>query len=340
MPSLTFLQNYIWLVTSCVATVGIFLLFVEGAGSVLLLLGKNERERKLIFSAIDIRWRFPFAVQVLFIIIASIAFPGFQAENNYNGPLFWIFFMMLFVLHAAACEILRRYTASQNITTLCRWVILVCGNLIPFSIGFSGGLMITTTDNIGWMNFATGLLYVSATHISGYLYLYGAIADYDISRRIKRNLKYTSIPFIGLLFFTFYLFATADGLAYDADGYFTVVPLKYLQNIIEMRFILVAFIGGITLIFCAIFTAIFNSLHHTFPTFNAGVMFIILTMFFVSGFNNTALFPNFADPQTSLSIANSSAGYETLIILAIASLLLPLAAIYLWVFWRKVDNNK
>ena len=63
---LTFLQHYWWLVMSLLGGLLVFLLFVQGANSLILFQGKNEIERQLIIYSIGRKWEFNFTTLATF----------------------------------------------------------------------------------------------------------------------------------------------------------------------------------------------------------------------------------------------------------------------------------
>lgn len=339
MMTYHFLQNFTWFVVSTLASLYVFLLFVQGAGSMLLSLGSDERQRTIIFNAVDIKWRFTLSGFIIYAVLAITAFPGFQA-NGFELHV-WEFFLTAVMLHAASCELLRRFHSIQWLKCLCRWIIVVCGFAIPFMVGFNGSDFITGASYKGLLNISFGFLYVTAAQTSALLYLYCIIDDYELSQRIIRSLVISASVFVMILLASIYLLFTHDGIEYDANGVFHIVPLKYVSNITQMPHALCLFFGGFSFTIIGIVNAIVHSIQRSFWYFAVGIISIVLSLFFICGFNNTAVFPDYSDPQRSLSLANSSASYATLLVIDITSLLvLPAFCILLYRIWSRIDKKQ
>ncbi|MDD7075386.1 MAG: cytochrome d ubiquinol oxidase subunit II, partial [Prevotella sp.] len=56
----TILQQYWWFLVSLLGALLVFLLFVQGANSLVFSLGSNEEERRLIVNSTGRKWEFTF----------------------------------------------------------------------------------------------------------------------------------------------------------------------------------------------------------------------------------------------------------------------------------------
>ena len=54
-------------------------------------------------------------------------------------------------------------------------------------------------------------------------------------------------------------------------------------------------------------------------------------------YNDTCYMPSLTDPQSSLSIANSSSTEFTLTVMSWVSLLVPVVILYIWYVWSKMN---
>lgn len=61
-----FLQQYWWFVIALLAGLLVFLLFVQGANSLIFSLGRTETERQLVVNSTGRKWEFTFTTLVTF----------------------------------------------------------------------------------------------------------------------------------------------------------------------------------------------------------------------------------------------------------------------------------
>lgn len=339
MLTYDFLQHYSWIVVSALAAIYVFLQFVYSAGAMIFTLGSDERQRSIILKAIGIKWRFAVVSIILFMIFAFIAFPGFQTAKG-QGNDTWIFFVSMIAAHSISCELLMR-NPKPWLKTICKIIVVFLGWLNPFLLGFIGSSFYTGVESIELLNFNYGFLYLAAAQTSALLYLYCVIHDEELSHRIIHSLKITAPILILLIITTIGFLFYRKGIEYDANGYFRIVELKYLQNFVEMPHALAVCIAGVSLTILGIIIAFFHSIQDAFWCYIIGVIVSVQSLFLIVGFNNTAVFPCYSNPQLSLTLANSAAPYSTLLILDILSvILLPLLLYILIRVWRKVDFNK
>jgi cytochrome bd-type quinol oxidase subunit 1 len=72
----------------------------------------------------------------------------------------------------------------------------------------------------------------------------------------------------------------------------------------------------------------------------AGTVFVVLSLFFLAGFNNTAFYPSSYDLQSSLTIQNSSSSKFTLVAMSYVSLAVPFVFGYIIYAWRAINVSK
>lgn len=61
-----FLQSYWWFLVSLLGALLVFLMFVQGANTLIFCLGKTEEERRLIINSTGRKWEFTFTTLVTF----------------------------------------------------------------------------------------------------------------------------------------------------------------------------------------------------------------------------------------------------------------------------------
>lgn len=68
-----------------------------------------------------------------------------------------------------------------------------------------------------------------------------------------------------------------------------------------------------------------------------GVVVVVLVIFLLAGYFGTAYLPSLTDPQSSLSLANSSSSEFTLKVMAWVSVIIPFVLAYIWYVWAKMN---
>ena len=71
-----------------------------------------------------------------------------------------------------------------------------------------------------------------------------------------------------------------------------------------------------------------------------GAVLVVMAVFFLAGFFDTAYYPSTADLQSSLTIRNSSSSYFTLKVMFWVSLLIPFVVAYIAYAWHAMDHRK
>ena len=71
-----------------------------------------------------------------------------------------------------------------------------------------------------------------------------------------------------------------------------------------------------------------------------GTVTVVLTLFWVLGYNGTAYYPSTVDVNSSLNLRNSSSSLFTLRVMSYVSILVPFVLAYIAYAWHKMDHNK
>ena len=71
-----------------------------------------------------------------------------------------------------------------------------------------------------------------------------------------------------------------------------------------------------------------------------GTVLVVMTLFWVVGYNNTAYLPSLLDVQSSLTLRNSSSSEFTLTVMSVVSILVPFVLAYIAYCWYKMDRRK
>ena len=366
----TFLQQYWWFLVSLLGAILVFLLFVQGANSMVFSLGSNEQERRLIINSTGRKWEFTFTTLVTFGGAFFASFPLFYSTSFGGAYWLWMLILFSFVLQAVSYEFQNKLGNLLGTRTF-QWFLVLNGILGPLLLGgavatfFNGSNFIISKENLinefaspvisTWANASHGLdalldpwnlvLGIAVfflARILGILYIMNNIDDEIIRSRGSVRLIGTSVPFV-LLFVAFLVHViTKDGYAYDpATGVISLEAYKYLYNFLDMWYLLALLIVGVVLVLYGIIRTIVSRSYigGIWPA-GIGTVFTVLALLLCAGWNNTAYYPSNADLQSSLTIANSCSSYFTLNTMAIVSLLIPFVLAYIVYAWWSIDKKK
>ncbi|MBR4723028.1 MAG: cytochrome d ubiquinol oxidase subunit II, partial [Muribaculaceae bacterium] len=112
------------------------------------------------------------------------------------------------------------------------------------------------------------------------------------------------------------------------------------HNLLEMPTVLAMFLVGVVLVLFAIIKSLVNKAYYRGIWFSGiGTVMVVLALFFIAGFNSTPYYPSAADPQSSLTIANSSSSQFTLTVMSWVSLLVPFVVAYIAYVWRAMNRK-
>ena len=366
----TFLQQYWWFLVSLLGAILVFLLFVQGANSMVFSLGSNEQERRLIINSTGRKWEFTFTTLVTFGGAFFASFPMFYSTSFGGAYWIWMLILFSFVLQAVSYEFQNKLGNLLGTRTF-QWFLVLNGILGPLLLGgavatfFNGSNFIISKENLinefaspvisTWANASHGLdalldpwnlvLGIAVfflARILGILYIMNNIDDEIIRSRGSVRLIGTSVPFV-LLFVAFLVHViTKDGYAYDpATGVISLEAYKYLYNFLDMWYLLALLLVGVVLVLYGIIRTIVSRSYigGIWPA-GIGTVFTVLALLLCAGWNNTAYYPSNADLQSSLTIANSCSSYFTLNTMAIVSLLIPFVLAYIVYAWWSIDKKK
>ena len=92
-----FLQSYWWFLVSLLGALLVFIMFVQGANTLIFCLGKTEEERRLIINSTGRKWEFTFTTLVTFGGAFFASFPLFYSTSF--GGAYWLWMIILSLLH-------------------------------------------------------------------------------------------------------------------------------------------------------------------------------------------------------------------------------------------------
>lgn len=364
-----FLQHYWWLVVSLLGALLVFLMFVQGANSMIFSLGRTEEEQRMVVNSTGRKWELTFTTLVTFGGAFFASFPLFYSTSFGGAYWLWMLILFSFVLQAVSYEFQNKLGNLLGTRTF-RWFLVANGILGPLLLGgavatfFNGSNFIVDRNNIAgglqpvisrWANSSGGLdalldvwnlvlgfAVFFLARVLGTLYVRNNVNDENIRNRCGVRLLGAAVPFL-ILFVAFVLHVLLkDGYAYDAaTGEISIVPGKYLDNMLTMWYVFAAFVAGVVLVLYAIAKTVLDKTYikGIWPA-GTGVVLTVLALLLCAGWNGTAYYPSNADLQSSLTIANSSSSEFTLSVMAVVSLLVPFVLAYIAYVWHAMDRKK
>lgn len=365
----SFLQHYWWFLVSLLGALLVFLMFVQGANSMLFSLGRTEAERRLLVNSTGRKWEFTFTTLVTFGGAFFASFPLFYSTSFGGAYWVWMIILFSFVVQAVSYEFQNKLGNLLGARTF-QTMLVVNGIVGPLLLGmavatfFNGANFVVDKMNLTlfsqpvishWANASGGLDAVAdpwnvvlglavffLSRVLGLLYTKNNINDEVLSLRISRRLIIEAACF--LVFFLLFLVRTLlkDGFAYNpSTGDIFIEPQKYLNNLIDMWYVALTLVVGVVLVLYGIVRTIYNKVYIFGIWFaGIGVVMVVLSLLLSAGWNNTAYYPSIANLQSSLTIANSCSSEFTLHTMAVVSLLIPFVLAYIVYAWRCIDKKK
>ena len=291
-----FLQQYWWFLVSLLGALLVFLLFVQGANSLVGSLGGDAEGRRLVINSTGRKWEFTFTTLVTFGGAFFASFPLFYSTSFGGAYWLWMIILFSFVLQAVSYEFQNKLGNLLGAKTF-QFFLVLNGIVGPVLLGgavatfFEGSNFIVAKDNLTslspltsdlspqtspvisqWANASHGLdallnpwvlifgfAVFFLARILGILYVMNNVNDADIRARARVRLMGSTIAF--LVLFVSYLvhLLLKDGYAYDpVTGIISMEPYKYLHNFLEMWYLLVLLLVGVVLVLYGIIKEIFS----------------------------------------------------------------------------------
>jgi cytochrome d ubiquinol oxidase subunit II len=119
-----------------------------------------------------------------------------------------------------------------------------------------------------------------------------------------------------------------------------VERFKYLHNFIEMPFVLILFLAGVSGVLYGIGITLLKKSHSGIWFSGSGTVLAVFSLFLVAGFNGTSFYPSLYNLQSSLTIRNASSSLFTLKAMMYVSFIIPLVLVYIWYAWKAINNTK
>jgi len=358
--SQAFLQHYWWIIVSVLASLLVFLMFVQGGQSMLYSLPQNNIHKTLIVNTMGRKWEFTFTTLVTFGGAFFASFPLFYSTSFGGAYWVWIAILFSFTIQAIAYEFRSKPNNVLGKKTFDLFLFLN-GSLGPFLIGvavatFFTGAMFTLNpmNQVRWAthwygleallnirNLTLGFAVLFLARINGLLYIINTIDDEVLIKRSGKALIVNTIPF--LIFFLFFVISLLVSKGFAADpvtGVISVEKLKYLHNLVQMPFVLIFFLAGVIGVLYGIGITVLRRSSSGIWFSGAGTILSVFSMFLIAGFNGTSFYPSLFNLQSSLTISNASSSLFTLKTMMYVSFIIPLVLAYIWYAWKAINNKK
>lgn len=368
MITYEFLQSYWWFLISVLGALLVFLLFVQG-GQTLLITEKNELRRTMMVNAIGRKWELTFTTLVVFGGAFFASFPLFYSTSFGGAYWLWMLILIGFVLQAVSYEY-RKKKGNIYGTHTYDTFLAINGTLATILLGvavamfFFGAEFTINKNNIldnnaptisSWSsthgieaifnrnNLLLGFTVLFLARTQALLYFKNVIDDNTIRERSSKSLIFNGSFFVVSFLGFVGILLTSNGYQLtiiNGEEIFDITPYKYLHNFIDMWWVAIIFIIGVLMVLYAIIRTILDKSFIKGIWFSGiGTILVVMCLFWIVGYNNTAYYPSLLDPASSLSIRNSSSSEFTLKVMSCVSLVIPFVAAYIVYAWRSLSKK-
>lgn len=360
-------QQYWWVLISVLGALLVFLLFVQG-GQTLLYTGRGNESRRLMVNSLGRKWELTYTTLVVFGGAFFASFPLFYSTSFGGAYWLWMLILLSFVVQAVSYEFRSK---PGNVLSTSTYDAFLMFNglfgcvLLGVAVGtmFFGAEFTVTKTNLvdspampvisqwapthgieatfNWKCLLLGFTVFFLARTQAALYFINDIDDgKEFSASARSSVLFNGVVFAPLFVAFVVVLLLQPGLRAQPDGTFVAVDNIYLCNLLEMWWTAVIMALGAVAVLYGIFRSVLQ------PGWRKGIWFsgtgtvaVVLVLFFIAGFNDTAYLPSTIDPASSLTIANSSSSLFTLRVMSWVSLAVPFVLAYIWYVWAKMNRE-
>ena len=359
----TFLLHHGWVLVSLLGGLLVTLMLLPGAQIHLVNYHLGTLQKRAVLKATGRKWIFAFAALVVLGVTVYAAFPLFFRVAFWGARWLWGLLLVSLFIQLIAYAVCNRTEKPLGSTFFCI-ILMLNGALAPLLVGtfigtfFTGAgfsvnrALVPATATWGsplhGLDLLTqphavllGLVLVCLSYILGGLYVIRVVDDHPVRKVMRRSVRNMAVPFLALAIVWFVLLMLHPGYYVDADGIISREGYKYFMNLLHYSPQIIQLTVGGLLFLAGLFFAIKKKSHRKgFWLAAGGTMLVVMGVFFLAAFHGTSYFPSLTSPQSSLTLQNSSAGFDTLHSLFWVSLLIPISVIGLGYVWHRVDHKK
>lgn len=361
-----FLQTYWWVLIALLGGLLVALMFVQGANLHLGNRSLSEAQKRVILNSTGRKWEITFTTLVTFGGAFFASFPLFYSTSFGGAYWVWILLLISFVFQAVSYEFCHKKENRLGVKSF-RVALMVNGLLAPLLVGTAVGTFFTgspfTVDKLaiadpsapvisvwgsGWHGLEAlaqphamllGVVLMFLTAILGDLYILNNVDDETVHIQMRRSIRGLLIPFLVAFVVWALMLFLRKGYAVDSAGMVSLEPYKYLHNLLQMPWVAAMLLVGVVLILAGIIRGGWSASRKGIWLAATGTILVVMTVFFLAGFNGTAYYPSHTDLQSSLTIANSSSSCYTLKVMFWVSLLIPFVVAYIAYAWNQMEKQ-
>ncbi len=356
------LQQIWWIIVAVVGSLFLFLTFVQGGQTLLWQVAKTDTEKALVINSLGRKWELTFTTLVLFGGALFAAFPKFYATSFGGAYWVWMLILFTFIVQAVSYEF-RKKPNNLLGAKVYELFLFINGSVGILLIGAAVGTFFTGSNftlnqfnQVTWatplhgleaafslFNLSLGLFLVFNARVLGSMYLVNNI-DFTLAPEMEPRLRRSClISLVCALPFLLYVLASLllmQGFGFDDSGVVSMVPGKYLANLLAMPAVLVLLLVGLVLVVWGVVLTSLLGGSRGIWFGGLGTVLVGLAIFFTAGFNNTPFYPSKVDLQSSLSIFNASSSHYTLTAMTYVAFVIPLVLAYIAYVWYLMDSKK
>ncbi len=361
------LQQLWWIIISIVGALFLFLTFVQGGQTLLWQMARTDIEKSLIVTSLGRKWELTFTTLVLFGGVLFAAFPKFYATSFGGAYWVWMLILFSFIIQAVSYEYRKRPNNFLG-AGVYEFFLLVNGVIGVLLIGAAVGTFYTGSNftldmynKVTWnytllginlrgleaafslFNLSLGIFLVFNARVSGASYLLNNIdfsLNPDLELRLRKGVWNNFLISLPFLLYVLVSIVLMKGFSVDKAGIVSLVPLKYLLNLLSMPYLIVLLVAGILFVLYGVFITSFKKSYKGIWFNGLGTVFVGLVVLFLPAFNNTAFYPSKLDLQSSLTIYNSSSSMFTLTTMTYVAIGIPFVLAYIIYVWKLMDSKK
>jgi cytochrome d ubiquinol oxidase subunit II len=355
-----FLQNYWWLIVSVLASLLVFLMFVQGGQTFIFSLARNEMQRTMIVNSLGRKWEFTFTTLVTFGGAFFASFPLFYATSFGGAYWVWMAILFSFIIQAVAYEFRSKPANVLGKKTFDIFLV-INGSVGPLLIGVAVATFFTGANfglnqlnQVTWQNqwhgleaalslrnLALGIAVLFLARLLGLMFIINSIDDDDLVKRSRKCILINTVPFLVAFLFFVITLLLSDGFAVNPlTSAVSLEKYKYFNNFLQMPVVLVIFLAGTVLVLLSVYLGVFTSSVKAIWYGGTGAILAVLALFLVAGYNDTAFYPSLHNLDHSLTIRNACSSWFTLKTMFFVSLAIPFVAGYIWIAWKSISNKR
>ena len=367
MTTYNLLQNYWWLIISVLGALLVFLLMVQGGQSMLIHYTKPDK-RALLINSMGRKWELTYTTLVTFGGAFFASFPLYYSTCFGGAYWLWMLILFSFVIQAISYEYRskpgniygkRFYDTLLLINGIVGPVLLgVAVAMLFFGAEFTVGkgnitnvnaATISKWENVGhgleaiicWKNLLFGVMVFFLARTLASLYFINNIDDDEVNASQCHLLLVNAGVFVPLFIAVVVVILTSPGMGYNDNGETQLENYKYLKNYLTMWWALVILLMGVVMVLYGIGKTLMKGDYKSgiWPA-GIGTILVVMTLFWVAGYNDTAYLRSLNDEISSLTLRNSSSSEFTLKVMSVVSILVPFVLAYIAYCWYKMDHRK